>query len=71
MTSIELLSGYARPREVADALGVTIRTLSRYESQPNGVPSVLIGGRKWFRLASVRAWIEAHERRANPRRGAK
>jgi hypothetical protein len=68
MTLDTLLAGCVSRNDLAKALGVCARSISRYESRPNGLPSMVIGGRKLYRLESVRAWIDAQERRPNPRR---
>ncbi len=45
------------------------RTVARYENEPDGLPSLIIGGRRKYRIESVRAWLERRERRPNPTRG--
>ena len=49
-------------------LKVTARTLHRYENQPDGLPSVTIGGRKFYRKSAVLAWIQKREKKPNQRR---
>lgn len=51
-------------------LKITDRTISRYENQPDGLPSVLIGGRKLYRKSAVVEWIKRKERKPNQRRSA-
>ncbi|EJW11722.1 hypothetical protein A33M_2919 [Rhodovulum sp. PH10] len=63
-----LLEGYLTRPELARELGVHTKTVERYESQPNGLPSVTIGGRKYYRRTAVLAWIESRERKPNQRR---
>ncbi len=46
MAMPELLEGYLDRAALAAALGVSARTLCRYEAEPNGLPSLLIGGRR-------------------------
>jgi len=70
MSTGNLLDDYLSRAELASELGVVTRTISRYENQPDGLPSVLIGGRKLYRLQSVRKWIEQRERCPNPRRAS-
>ena len=65
-----LLADYINRAELGTALGVVGRTLARYENEPNGLPSVVIGGRKFYRLVSVREWLQKRERKPNPRRTA-
>lgn len=68
MSPAELIADYVDRASLAEALKVSPRTLSRYESQPDGLPSVMIGGRKCYRLESVRKWLERRERHPNKRR---
>lgn len=63
-----LLADYISSADLADDLGVSERTLARYENQPDGLPVTLIGGRKFYRMESLRKWLAARERRPNPRR---
>ncbi|WP_161992858.1 helix-turn-helix domain-containing protein [Aureimonas leprariae] len=63
-----LLSEYLTLDELAKELRVTVRTIHRWQSRADGIPCTTLGGRTLFRIASVRAWIEAHERKPNPRR---
>ena len=65
-----LLDDYLPRVGLAAQLDVSERTLARYENAPDGLPVTLIGGRKLYRLDSVRAWLAARERRPNPRRRA-
>ncbi|HRY26693.1 MAG: hypothetical protein KDH20_12720 [Rhodocyclaceae bacterium] len=64
----ELLSGYLDRAALAKELNVCQRTIARYESQPNGLPVTVIGGRRLYKMTSVMAWLEARERRPNPTR---
>ena len=53
--------------EIAAALGISKRTLTRYEMQPDGLPCIKIGGKKYRRLSAVREWLERREQCAVPR----
>lgn len=66
-----LLAGYAPRAEIAAELGVHERTIARYENMPDGLASVTIGGRKFYRLDDVRAFIEARIKRPQPVRGSR
>ena len=68
MVMPELLENYLNRGSLARQLGVSERTVFRYENQPDGLPSLLIGGRRMYRLDSVRAWLERRERKPNPTR---
>jgi hypothetical protein len=65
-----LLAGYVDRATLADMMRCSERTIARYEELPDGLPSLTLGGRRLYRLASVKAWVEARERRPNPRRRA-
>ena len=65
----KLLEDYIDRATLAAELGVNWRTIHRYENQPDGLPSLLIGGRRMYRVDSVRAWLERRERKPNPTRG--
>jgi hypothetical protein len=56
--SCGLLAGYMTRAELAAELDCHERTIARYEGLPDGLPSVTIAGRKLYRLADVRAFIE-------------
>ena len=70
MNAKELTADLISRDELAAVLDVTPRTLSRYENQPDGLPSVLIGWRKFYRYESVRKWLAQRERHPNRRRRA-
>lgn len=63
-----ILADYLDRDALAAELGVSARTVARYELEPDGLPSLLIGGRRRYRIESVRAWLERRERRPNPTR---
>ena len=68
MTIDMLIADCVGRRDLAAALNVCERTVARYEAQPDGLPSIKLGGRKLYRLSSVRQWLESRETRPNPRR---
>lgn len=65
-----ILDGYLTIDRLAAEMNVSVRTIARYEREPDGLPSTMIGGRKYYRIASVQAWLTKRERRPNPRRAA-
>jgi hypothetical protein len=67
---MNLLADYMPRATLADQLGVCERSIARYENEPDGLPSTTIGGRKMYRLDSVRSWLAAREYRPNQRRRA-
>ena len=68
-SSIEdFLADYIDRPTLARSLGVSTRTIARYENQPDGLPSTMIGGRKLYRGQSVIEWLKEQEVHPNPRR---
>lgn len=70
MESTDLLAGYVDRPTLARQLRCTERTLHRYENQPDGLPSLTIGGRKFYRVQAVMDWLAKRERKPNQRRAA-
>lgn len=70
MERIGILSDFLNRPDLAHQLCCSERTIARYEGASDGLPSVLIAGRKYYRLSAVQAWIAKRERRPNPRRAA-
>lgn len=70
MTTTEILSDYIDRDTLARNLRISTRTLWRYENQRDGLPSLMIGGRKFYRLQTVKDWFAKRESRPNPRRAA-
>lgn len=59
------------PDEVlAEQWHCTTRTLRRYENEPNGLPAVMLAGRKWRPVKACQEWLAKRIRRPNPRRAA-
>jgi len=46
------------------------RTIARYEQLPDGLPYVIIGGRKWYPIQAARDFMARRLRRPNPVRKA-
>jgi hypothetical protein len=63
-----LLDGYLTRKQLAQALAVCERSIARAENQPDGLPSLMIGGRKLYRIDAVRQWLARRERIPNPTR---
>ncbi|MBB4277253.1 transcriptional regulator [Rhizobium mongolense] len=70
-TDTGLLQGYLDREQLARELGCTTRTIHTYENLPDGLPSLMLGGKKLYRVEAVRQWIAGRERRPNPRRAAR
>lgn len=48
----------------------TQRSLRRYENEPNGLPYLMLGGRKWRPRKACGAWLASRVKMPNPRRKA-
>ena len=70
MNDVGILDGYVDRAELARQMRCSERTIWRYENLPDGLPSVMIGGRKFYPVAGVKAWLAKREQRPNPRRAA-
>jgi predicted DNA-binding transcriptional regulator AlpA len=57
-----ILAGYLTPKNLAQALGVSERTVARWHRFREGPPRVEIGRKVYYRLESVNAWIASCER---------
>ncbi|WP_026352600.1 helix-turn-helix transcriptional regulator [Yoonia vestfoldensis] len=70
MTASALLSGWISRKDLADALGVTVDTLGRWEARRLGPPCVRAGRMVLYRRAAVQDWLAAQEMpRAKAARG--
>jgi len=56
-----ILAGYLTPKNLAQALGVSERTVARWHRFREGPPRVEIGRKVFYRLESVAAWIASCE----------
>ena len=66
--SNSILEGYMPRAKWAEAAGISDRTAARYENQPDGLPTLDFGGRKYVHVERSKGWIERREKQANPRR---
>jgi DNA-binding transcriptional MerR regulator len=67
--SDSVLSGYITPKELAQDLGIDVRSLQRWASLGLGPPLTDIGKKRVYSRASVLAWLAEQERK-RPRRRA-
>jgi hypothetical protein len=61
-----LLGGYWTGPEIDQQLDICSRTRARLENLPDGLPYILIAGRKIYRIAAVEEWLRRQERHPNP-----
>jgi hypothetical protein len=64
----DFLADYPDRATLAQRWQVCPRTISRYENEPNGLPNLMLGGKKRYPWRDACAWLEARVRRPNPRR---
>lgn len=57
-----LLSDYYTTAELAQELGISVRTLHRWSGARIGPPQTSIGQKVLYKRSSVIAWLEARER---------
>lgn len=56
--------------ELAAQWQTTTRTLRRYDNEADGLPFVIVSGRKWRPVRLCQKWLAARIKRPNPRRAA-
>jgi len=54
-----LLDEYCTRAELADELGVGVRTLARYDGLREGPPKMMLAGKIYYHRASAREWLLA------------
>lgn len=54
-----VLDGWLDRVELAKELGVSPKTLKRWDAERSGPPSTQLGKRKLYNRADVRVWLEA------------
>lgn len=67
---MHILNDKLTPAELAAELGVTPRTVQRWNARRIGPPKIKIGKRVYYRREAVEAWMLAHEREQVRARGA-
>ena len=58
-----ILTDYLTIKDLAAELGVTRRTLNRWNQLREGPPITMIGGRIFYRREAVREWLLSREQR--------
>jgi len=61
--------GFVRVRELANMMGISKRTLRRWEAFRQGPPKIKIGRQIYYRLEAVNEWLVSREQRRG-RKGA-
>ena len=63
-----LLEDFLTRDEIAAELGVSPRTILRWQNQTDGIPYVMLGGRILYRRCSIGDWLQKREKWPNPTR---
>jgi hypothetical protein len=58
-----LLEDYITPVQLAAELGITLRTLRRWEQMRIAPPRTAIERQIFYKISSVKAWMESREQR--------
>jgi predicted DNA-binding transcriptional regulator AlpA len=61
-----VLAGYIRETDLAQQLNRSVRTLQRLAARRLGPPRIKIGRLVFYKVDSVRAWLEQHEQPRKP-----
>ena len=61
-----LFEGIADIVEIASDFGVTVRTIRNYVNEPDGLPSIKVGKKRYFILETSRKWLMDREAQRNP-----
>ena len=60
--SLHLLGDYIEPQELAEELGVALRTVYRWNSLGSGPPPTKIGSRVYYEVGAVKEWMKSRQR---------
>jgi phage terminase Nu1 subunit (DNA packaging protein) len=61
---------YSTPAGLARLLGVSLRTLARWDERRQGPPKIKVGKLVLYDLGKLHAWLESHERAPAAARGS-
>ena len=62
------LDGYLRRDELATHLGVSVRTIDRWDVEGKGPPCVTVGRTVLYSVSSVRTWLHTREQPVHAKR---
>jgi predicted DNA-binding transcriptional regulator AlpA len=62
------LDGYLRRDELAQQLGVSVRTIDRWDVEGNGPPRISVGRTVLYSITSAREWLRSSERAVNAKK---
>jgi len=57
----ELLTGFISRHELCRALGISERSLQRFDQRRCGPPKIIVGNATWYRVTTVREWLAGRE----------
>lgn len=60
---------YVTPDSLARSLGVSVRTLDRWNAKRSGPPRTVVGRTILYRRESVQEWLRSREERRQARHG--
>lgn len=61
--SVSLLSDHISPAQLADELGITVRTLDRWRAFGTAPPVTKIGKRVYYRRNAIAEWLKSREQK--------
>ena len=64
----ELFEGYVSHLDAAERLGVTPRTLTRWNSLRKGPPFTRVGRNTYYRLTGIVEWLISREQKSTENR---
>lgn len=54
-------SDYFTPQQLAEGIGISLRTLLRWQQLRIAPPRTCVGGKRLYRKSAVEAWLRARE----------
>ncbi len=63
-----LLDGYLTRAQLADELRCSERTIARYEQARDGLPYMIVAGRRFYQIETVKLWMQGRVVHPNPSR---